>query len=115
MSIGGYLNDLFDFVYKSIEIDHRNLIINPVCLALMESLDNLMKLFILSFAIVLDKLNQIAVLKISTNPIFLLAVFQNAVTFKDIVFELSDIEVPIFEHLLAHAIELSVDIIASLD
>lgn len=70
----------------------------------MQCLDDLMELFILSLAIVLDQLDQVAVLEIAAHPIFLLAVLQDAVALEYVVFELADVEVAIFEHFLAHAV-----------
>lgn len=70
----------------------------------MQCLDDLMELFILSLAIVLDQLDQVAVLEIAAHPIFLLTVLQDAVALEYVVFELADVEIAVFEHFLTHAV-----------
>lgn len=104
ISIGCNLDDLLNLIHKAIEVHHLHLIIDPVGLPLMQCLDDLMELFILSLAVVLDQLDQIAVLEIAAHPIFLLAVLQDAVALEYVVFELAHVEVAIFEHFLAHAV-----------
>jgi hypothetical protein len=70
----------------------------------VQCLDDLVELLVLSFAVVFDQLHQIAVLEVAAHPIAFLAVLQDAMGLEDVVFELADVQVAVFEHLLAHAV-----------
>lgn len=104
MSIGCHFDDLLNFIHKAIEVNHLHLIIDPISLPLVQCLDDLMELFILSLAVVFDQLDQVAVLEIAAHPIFLLTVLQDTVTLEDVVFELAHVEVSIFKHFFAHTV-----------
>ena len=90
-------------------------VIDPVCFSLVHILYYFADVFIGTLTVVLNKLNEVALFEKSANPIFFICVFQDAVTLKDSVFELTDIKVAVFEHFFSHTVELSVHIIASLD
>jgi hypothetical protein len=111
--VGSDFDDFFDLVDEDIEVEDGHFVIDPVGLALVESLDDFMKLLILTLAIVLHQFDEIAVLKVAAHPIALLTIFQYAVPFKYVVFKLTHIEVPVFEHLLPHPVQLCVHVVPS--
>lgn len=91
MSIGCNFDDFLDLIHKAIEVHHLHLVVDPVGLPLMQGLNDLMELLILSLAVVLDQLDQVSVLEVATHPIFLLAVLQDSVPLEYVVFELSNV------------------------
>lgn len=114
MSVGHNFDDFFDLIDKLVEIDQMHFIIDPVGLALVQRLNNLPELLVLPLTIILYQLHQVSILEEATHPIFLLAVAENAVAFEDVIFELSHINVAIFEHFLAHAAQLRVYVVSPL-
>lgn len=81
-----------------------HLVVYPVGLSLMQGLDDFVEFFVLAIAVVLDQLDQVTVLEVAAYPVFLLAVFQDTMTLKDVVFELPYVKIAVFEHFFTHAV-----------
>jgi hypothetical protein len=93
-----------------------DLVVDPVCLSLVQGLDDSIDVSASPLtAVILQQLNHIAVLEEATDPVFLVSVLEDPIALKDPVSELADIEVPIFEDFLTHTVELRVHVVASFD
>jgi hypothetical protein len=68
-----------------------------------------------AFATVFEKFNQIALFEVPAHPVFLLAVFEDAVALEDPVSELTDVEVAVFKYLFSHSVELGIHIVPPLN
>lgn len=89
-------------------------IIDPIRLPLMQRLHNSPEFLVLPLTVILYQLHQVPILEEAAHPIFLLAIAKNAVSFEDVIFELSHIDIAIFEHFLAHAAQLRVYVVSPL-
>ena len=89
-------------------------IIDPIRLALVQRLHNLPEFLVLPLTVILYQLHQVPILEETADPIFLLAIAKNAVSFEYVIFELSHINIAIFEHFLAHAAQLRVYVVSPL-
>lgn len=79
----------------------------------MHGLHDLVVVLLLSLIVVLEQVDQIALFEESRHPIFLGWVFQDAVSLKYTIFELTNIQVSVLEELLPKAIQLGIGHIAS--
>lgn len=72
-----------------------NFIVYPVSFSFMHGFNYLADTLRGAFATVFEKFNQIALFEVPAHPVFLLAVFEDAVALEDPVSELTDVEVAV--------------------
>lgn len=67
-----------------------------------------------ALATILDEFNQVPSLKVSADPVLLLAVLEDAIPFEHPVLELTYVKVTVFEDLFSHSVQLRIHIVSSL-
>ena len=85
-----------------------HLIVDPVHLTFVQSLDNTILTLFLPLVVVFNQLHQIALLEITTHPVFLAHITQYTISLKNTRLELTNIKVTILKPLLPKTIQLRV-------
>lgn len=112
---GNVFHDLGDEFVEDVHRHQADLIVDPVGFPFMETLYYFVVSFLTSFVVILEKIGQIALLKVSAHPVALGRVSQQTITFKHSVFEFSHVKVSIFEQFLAKTVEKSILHVASFE
>lgn len=89
--------------------------IDPVGFTLVEGLYYLIVFLLLTLIVVLQQVNQVALLEKTTHPVFLSRVLKHPVAFKNSILKLAYVQIAVFEPFLAESVQLGIRKVAPLN